>query len=133
MSEKARARVLDFPMQPPPGDAAATSTTRGLRERIGSLVAIGVTPRTIAARMGVSERWLRRWLKNETTTVLTVESLDRFDAYLQELGACVAELRAATDGDDEARLLSAFRGMLRAFPEGARSCVRLVESFASED
>lgn len=60
-----------------------------LREEMGALMKLGVTQKTIAARIGVSESTLSRWYRREPDSKgrpakIPVEALDAFEAYLGE-------------------------------------------------
>ena len=58
------------------------------RRRVRGLVARGVPENIIAARMGVSDSWLSKWLRGDRVRWgLTLNALERFEAYEAELAA----------------------------------------------
>lgn len=60
-----------------------------LRERVRALIGLGVTQKVIASKLGLSESTLSRWLRLQPDSKgnpvkIAVETLDAFDAYLDE-------------------------------------------------
>ena len=69
-----------------------------VRRAITRLVALGVTQKAIAAKLGVSDTWLSRWLKKEATAALRVPAMDRFYAYVNEIAALTQDIEQARTG-----------------------------------
>lgn len=77
------AAVAEFYQQQP----AARTVEDAVRDRVRGLIRRGVSQKVIAARMGVSESWLSRWLNAGAVSALTVGAMERFDAYAAELAS----------------------------------------------
>jgi transcriptional regulator with XRE-family HTH domain len=63
-----------------------------LRERIQGLIRLGVTQKTIAARMGLSESTFSRWFRAEPDSKgravkIPLDALDAFDRYIDEIAS----------------------------------------------
>jgi transcriptional regulator with XRE-family HTH domain len=68
------------------------TTEDALRKRIGRLVKLGVTQKAIAARMGLSEPWLSRWLRRSEPGRLTVAAMDAFHRFCDELAVAARDI-----------------------------------------
>lgn len=61
--------------------------------RVKKVLALGVTQRAVADRLGVSESWLSRWLEAKPGAKIRPMSLpekDRLDAYMREAATVFA-------------------------------------------
>lgn len=65
-------------------------TKDALRKRILRLTKLGVTQKAIAARMGMSEAALSRWMNDHAARIST-DALDGFNAFASELNAATLD------------------------------------------
>jgi len=70
------------------------TTEDALRKRIARLVELGVTQKSLAATMGVSETWLSRWINKTNESHITVDAMDRFNRF----AAALADVASGQEG-----------------------------------
>ncbi len=73
-----------------------------LREKIQALLKLGVTQKTIATRIGVSETTFSRWYRHEPDSKgrpakIPIEAADAFEDYLEEFAAFMRETQRAAE------------------------------------
>lgn len=76
-------------LAPTPVSWAGMATKDALRQRVLRLVNQGVTQKSIALRMGMSETKLSRWLADDDSVQITVDALDGFNAFVKDLASAL--------------------------------------------
>jgi transcriptional regulator with XRE-family HTH domain len=61
---------------------AQMATEQTLRKRILRLTEFGITQKEIAGRIGVSESWLSRWLRERPARPINVQEMDALEHYV---------------------------------------------------
>lgn len=87
-------------------------TKDALRDRVRRLLELGVTQKQIAAKMGIARAAFNRWVHGEDARI-SVDALDAFNAYVQELAA-------ALDLETQRADASATAGSLQRSDSGRR-------------
>jgi transcriptional regulator with XRE-family HTH domain len=68
-------------------------TNERIRQQVSRLVDKGVSQKTLASKMGMTETKFSRWLNQKTDPpiVLTVAAMDGFSRYVHELSEAIRE------------------------------------------
>ncbi len=72
-------------------------TNEVVRQRVLRLIDLGVSQKTLAKEMGVTETWFSRWvnLKTDPPLVIDVAAMDGFQRFVDRLRAAIEETQGA--------------------------------------